>query len=107
MHYDELCEEIDNTPFDEDDGPPGTRRGRRPRRPSRRQRNSRQVHGVRLVVGWLLCPPNNYGEELWTANVSLVAACRELNTFGLLLGRDLGHGPILPAAAAARPRKRR
>ena len=61
-----------------------------------------------LVVGWLLCPPNNYGEELWTANVSrLVAACRELNTFGLLLGRDLGHGPIPTGRRGRSPARKR
>ena len=38
-----------------------------------------------LVIGWLICPPNNYGEQVWSANVSrLVAACVELGTFSLL-----------------------
>ena len=61
-----------------------------------------------LVVGWLLCPPNYYGEELWTANVSrLVAACRELNTFGLLLGRELGHGPIPTGRRGRSPARKR
>ena len=51
---------------------------------------------------------NNYGEELWTANVSrLVAACRELNTFGLLLGRDLGHGPIPISRRGRSPARKR
>jgi hypothetical protein len=38
-----------------------------------------------LVIGWLICPPINYGEALWSANVRrLVAACRHLDTFALL-----------------------
>ena len=109
MHYDELCEEIDNTPFDEDDGPPEY-----PPRPTPAPsfEEAKQLYAKcmawGLVVGWLLCPPNNYGEELWTANVSrLVAACRELNTFGLLLGRDLGHGPIPTGRRGRSPARKR
>ena len=35
-----------------------------------------------LVIGWLICPPNNYGQHIWTANVArLVAACVDLDTF--------------------------
>ncbi len=38
-----------------------------------------------LVVGWLICPPRNYGAEVWGANVGrLVAACADLETFPLL-----------------------
>ena len=39
-----------------------------------------------LVIGWLICPPNNYGERIQSANVGrLVAACQDLGTFDLLL----------------------
>ena len=35
-----------------------------------------------LVIGWLICPPVNYGEAVWSANVQrLVAACVDLGTF--------------------------
>ena len=35
-----------------------------------------------LVIGWLMCPPINYGEACWSANVArLVAACGDLGTF--------------------------
>ena len=35
-----------------------------------------------LVIGWLICPPINYGEAIWSANVGrLVAACGDLGTF--------------------------
>lgn len=38
-----------------------------------------------LVIGWLICPPNNYGLEITSANIrKLVTACVELNTFGTL-----------------------
>jgi hypothetical protein len=38
-----------------------------------------------LVIGWLLCPPQNYGEAVLSANVRrLVAACKDLGTFGAL-----------------------
>lgn len=38
-----------------------------------------------LVIGWLICPPHNYGPEVLSANVSrLVAACVDLRTFDLL-----------------------
>ena len=38
-----------------------------------------------LVIGWLMCPPVNYGEEIWLRNVNrLVAACKDLQTFSLL-----------------------
>ncbi len=38
-----------------------------------------------LVIGWLMCPPHNYGEEIWKANVKkLVQACVDLETFELL-----------------------
>ena len=39
-----------------------------------------------LVIGWLICPPNNYGKDILSANVRrLVAACVDLKTFELLL----------------------
>eukprot|EP01065_Artemidia_motanka_P034457 TRINITY_DN4190_c0_g2_i1.p1 TRINITY_DN4190_c0_g2~~TRINITY_DN4190_c0_g2_i1.p1 ORF type:complete len:480 (+),score=134.02 TRINITY_DN4190_c0_g2_i1:79-1440(+) len=35
-----------------------------------------------LVIGWLICPPQNYGEEITSANVSrLAAACADLGSF--------------------------
>ena len=38
-----------------------------------------------LVIGWLICPPVNYGQKIWLANVNrLVAACVDLKTFDLL-----------------------
>lgn len=38
-----------------------------------------------LVIGWLICPPVNYGEAIWLGNVNrLVAACKDLDTFGRL-----------------------
>jgi hypothetical protein len=38
-----------------------------------------------LVIGWLICPPVNYGQKIWMANVNrLVAACVDLRTFDLL-----------------------
>lgn len=38
-----------------------------------------------LVIGWLMCPPANYGKEIWLGNVNrLVAACSHLDTFKLL-----------------------
>lgn len=38
-----------------------------------------------LVIGWLICPPNNYGVKVWSANVSrLVQTCIDLDTFGCL-----------------------
>jgi hypothetical protein len=38
-----------------------------------------------LVIGWLICPPANYGVAIWSANVGrLVSACVDLGTFGLL-----------------------
>ena len=38
-----------------------------------------------LVIGWLMCPPNNYGRAIWSANVRrLVAACADLRTFEAL-----------------------
>ena len=41
-----------------------------------------------LVIGWLICPPNNYGVEILSANVRrLVAACVDLNSFAILLAR--------------------
>lgn len=41
-----------------------------------------------LVIGWLICPPNNYGEEILSANVRrLVTACKDLGTFEVLLGK--------------------
>eukprot|EP00966_Prymnesium_polylepis_P281248 6498280-Prymnesium_polylepis.1 len=44
-----------------------------------------------LVIGWLICPPNNYGEQIWSANVRrLVAACVDLGTFAQL-GVEGGH----------------
>ena len=109
MHYDELCEEIDNTPFDEDDGPPEYPPRPTPAPPFEEAKELyAKCMAWGLVVGWLLCPPNNYGEELWTANVSrLVAACRELNTFGLLLGRDLGHGPVTTGRRGRSPARKR
>ena len=39
-----------------------------------------------LVIGWLICPPQNYGKDVWLGNVNrLVAACKDLGTFELLL----------------------
>ena len=44
-----------------------------------------------LVIGWLICPPNNYGPAVLSANVSrLVAACVDLRTFDLLRERAPG-----------------
>ena len=38
-----------------------------------------------LVIGWLICPPNNYGKAIWLGNVDrLVQACVDLDTFPLL-----------------------
>lgn len=38
-----------------------------------------------LVIGWLLCPEQNYGPEVLSANiVRLVSACQDLDTFGVL-----------------------
>jgi hypothetical protein len=38
-----------------------------------------------LVIGWLLCPEQNYGAEILAANVRrLVAACHDLGTFDAL-----------------------
>lgn len=45
----------------------------------------RQAMAWGLVIGWLICPPNNYGPAILSANVSkLVAACKDLNTFEAL-----------------------
>ena len=42
-----------------------------------------------LVIGWLLCPPLNYGAAIWSANVRrLVTACSDLSTFDLLCARQ-------------------
>lgn len=46
-----------------------------------------------LVIGWLICPPANYGKEIWAGNVKrLVAACVHLDTFALLGVHPTGHG---------------
>lgn len=38
-----------------------------------------------LVIGWLICPPNNYGPEITTANIEkLVSACIDLESFAAL-----------------------
>ena len=38
-----------------------------------------------LVIGWLLCPEQNYGAEILAANVRrLVAACHDVGTFDAL-----------------------
>lgn len=38
-----------------------------------------------LVIGWLLCPEQNYGPEVLSANIMrLVSACQDLDTFGAL-----------------------
>ena len=38
-----------------------------------------------LVIGWLICPANNYGEAILSANLKrLVAACIDLNTFDII-----------------------
>lgn len=38
-----------------------------------------------LVIGWLICPANNYGEKILAANLKrLVAACVELKTFDII-----------------------
>eukprot|EP00052_Salpingoeca_macrocollata_P025289 m.230088 g.230088 ORF g.230088 m.230088 type:complete len:431 (+) comp22406_c4_seq1:56-1348(+) len=38
-----------------------------------------------LVIGWLICPADNYGVHILSANVErLVAACVDLDTFALL-----------------------
>ena len=51
-----------------------------------------------LVLGWLICPPNNYGEAIFSANVRrLVAACSDLHTFALL-----GVHPAAPREPAPR-----
>lgn len=42
----------------------------------------RQSMAWGLVIGWLICPPNNYGEAITTGNLRrLVAACVDLKTF--------------------------
>eukprot|EP00041_Stephanoeca_diplocostata_P014846 m.280529 g.280529 ORF g.280529 m.280529 type:complete len:485 (+) comp19826_c0_seq5:164-1618(+) len=47
-----------------------------------------------LVIGWLLCPVNNYGPAILAANVrKLVAACVDLGTFPLLFAA----GGVVPA----------
>ena len=38
-----------------------------------------------LVIGWLICPANNYGEKILAANLKrLVAACVDLKTFDII-----------------------
>lgn len=38
-----------------------------------------------LVIGWLICPPENYGPEITTANIArLVAAVDDLETFAAI-----------------------
>jgi len=38
-----------------------------------------------LVIGWLITPPQNYGEEITVANLKrLVAAAQDLATFEAL-----------------------
>lgn len=38
-----------------------------------------------LVIGWLICPPENYGPEITIANISrAVAAVADLETFGAI-----------------------
>jgi hypothetical protein len=42
-----------------------------------------------LVIGWLICPPENYGPEITAANISrTVAAVEDLETFAAI--EDLG-----------------
>jgi hypothetical protein len=42
-----------------------------------------------LVIGWLICPPENYGPEITTANIArTVAAIEDLETFAAI--EDLG-----------------
>lgn len=41
-----------------------------------------------LVIGWLICPPANYGVEITTANLArLVAAVDDLETFAAIAAR--------------------
>jgi hypothetical protein len=45
-----------------------------------------------LVIGWLITPPENYGEAITTENVSrLVTAARDLETFRALDTRSANH----------------
>jgi hypothetical protein len=38
-----------------------------------------------LVIGWLICPPVNYGVDITSANIHrLVCACKDLDTLGAL-----------------------
>lgn len=38
-----------------------------------------------LVIGWLICPPENYGADITTANITrLVEACRDLDSFAAI-----------------------
>jgi hypothetical protein len=40
-----------------------------------------------LVIGWLICPPANYGEEITAANIArTVAAVQDLETLAALAG---------------------
>lgn len=45
-----------------------------------------------LVIGWLICPPENYGEEITAANISrTVAAVEDLEAFAAIEG-NAPHG---------------
>ncbi len=38
-----------------------------------------------LVIGWLICPPENYGREITVANIArTVAAVKDLDTFATI-----------------------
>jgi hypothetical protein len=38
-----------------------------------------------LVIGWLICPPENYGSEITIANIArTVAAVADLDTLGAI-----------------------
>ena len=45
-----------------------------------------------LVIGWLICPPDNYGPEITAANISrTVAAVQDLETFAAIEMPDSRH----------------
>ncbi len=42
-----------------------------------------------LVIGWLICPPENYGPEITVANIArMVAAVEDLDTFAAIASRE-------------------
>jgi len=50
-----------------------------------------------LVIGWLICPPENYGEEITAANISRAAAAvHDLDTFAAIEALGSGDGPARP-----------